>query len=365
MTLAWTPDDTRLLSGSGHKYIREWDTSTWQQVGHPYEGHPDHINAIVIHPAGTLVASASGDNHVRLWRLSDQRTIAIFQHPSYPNCVTFSVDGKHILSGGEFPFLTHYATRASFVQILDITTARDACLTGDLSTAEELLTQEIHTNADDFTPYANRSFVMARKHDLDCALEDAIKAITLFNTDQCEEVMLFIKDLAAACPNIDPLTRRVVETYLCVQLRIKAFNGMRHDEAADHFTAIVNSVMQAEIPGQDHDGYDAEPNFYEMRQVFKSVSFWSLSHSSLQYSQILGPRLQQRAGRLKRLRLPMTKRPESVPAPGPGPPATLPKLTYDAYLPYHSIMQHHLLLTFLSLKVDSVTLQRVLLGVSP
>jgi hypothetical protein len=61
------------------------------------------------------------------------------------------------------------------VQILDITVARDACIAGDLDTAEELLTQEIHTNANDYTSYAHRSFVMSRKHAWDLALDDAIK----------------------------------------------------------------------------------------------------------------------------------------------------------------------------------------------
>ncbi|KAG1793298.1 uncharacterized protein HD556DRAFT_1479402 [Suillus plorans] len=48
--------------------------------------------------------------------------------------------------------------------------------TGDLSIAEELLTQDIHTNANDFTSYANRSFIMALKHNLDHALEDASRS---------------------------------------------------------------------------------------------------------------------------------------------------------------------------------------------
>jgi WD40 repeat protein len=102
-SLAWVPDGTRLLSG-GYKddhTIREWDSLTWQQVGHPWKGHASHIHSIAIHPAGTLVGSASHDKHVRLWQLSDQQTIAIFQHSSPLYTVTFSVDGRHILSGGE------------------------------------------------------------------------------------------------------------------------------------------------------------------------------------------------------------------------------------------------------------------------
>ncbi|KAG1854738.1 hypothetical protein C8R48DRAFT_776634 [Suillus tomentosus] len=54
--------------------------------------------------------------------------------------------------------------------------------------------------------------------------------------------MLLIKDLAAACPNADPLGYHIMETYLPIQLGINALDGACHDEAADHFTATVNST---------------------------------------------------------------------------------------------------------------------------
>lgn len=63
------------------------------------------------------------------------------------------------------------------MQILPITaTVRSACITGDLSTAEELLTQEIGADVNNYNSYANRAFVMARKLSWDHALQDAIKA---------------------------------------------------------------------------------------------------------------------------------------------------------------------------------------------
>jgi hypothetical protein len=62
------------------------------------------------------------------------------------------------------------------MQILLIPTAyHTTCAAGNLSTAEELLTQDIHTDANDYVSYAHRSFVMARQHNWDHALEDAIK----------------------------------------------------------------------------------------------------------------------------------------------------------------------------------------------
>jgi hypothetical protein len=48
-------------------------------------------------------------------------------------------------------------------------------VTGDLSTAEEVFTQEIAANASKYTLYANHSLVIARKYDWRRTLEDALK----------------------------------------------------------------------------------------------------------------------------------------------------------------------------------------------
>jgi len=62
------------------------------------------------------------------------------------------------------------------IQILTISTiARDACISGDLLTADRVLTQDIGADGSDYSSYANRSFVMARKADWDRALDDALK----------------------------------------------------------------------------------------------------------------------------------------------------------------------------------------------
>jgi WD40 repeat protein len=102
ISLVWTPDGRQLLSaGSGSDpTIRGWDSLTWNQVHDPWSGHTHFINAIAVNSAGTLVASASHDTYVRLWRLSDRRTISVFKHSKPVCCVTFSADGKQILSGG-------------------------------------------------------------------------------------------------------------------------------------------------------------------------------------------------------------------------------------------------------------------------
>ncbi|KAG1785848.1 uncharacterized protein HD556DRAFT_88056 [Suillus plorans] len=67
------------------------------------------------------------------------------------------------------------------------------------------------------------------------------KAIALFNADQHDEANLLLKELAAGCPNADTLACGIVQAYLHVELGIKALDSARYDEAADHFTAALDS----------------------------------------------------------------------------------------------------------------------------
>ncbi|KAG1817516.1 uncharacterized protein BJ212DRAFT_1269921 [Suillus subaureus] len=147
------------------------------------------------------------------------------------------------------------------------TELRNACITGDLLIAEELLTQEIQgSGVNNYQSYPNRSFVMSRKQDWDHALQDALEsvslhssltgyiskgialcgknnphdairafdlaslftkrrqfllaysllqhnpqAVALFNGNQHEDAMLRVQELAAVCPKTDTLACRVVE----------------------------------------------------------------------------------------------------------------------------------------------------------
>ncbi|KAG1897773.1 WD40-repeat-containing domain protein [Suillus fuscotomentosus] len=300
-SLAWTPDGTRLLSGGNgaDPTIREWNASTWQQVGDPWKGHFKDIHAISVDSDGTLLASASHDNRVRLWRLSDRRNIGIFKHSGEVDCVTFSANGNHVLSGGVDKKISEWPTSEDALpedgskdglmkeqamhQVLAMnSTVRNACIAGDWPTAERVLNTDIYTDVKNHIAYANRGFVMARKCDWDQALQDAIQSVsiqpslaghisegiafcgkkqvlaarisfdlasTFTNRDfKSDHFLFFIKAEAifrirelAACPNVDPVACRIVEAYLRVQLGNIALEGACHNEAVEHFTVAANA----------------------------------------------------------------------------------------------------------------------------
>jgi WD40 repeat protein len=111
VSLAWAPNGGRLFSAGSRSdpTIREWDTSSWKQIGEPWTGHADDISTILVNPNTTFIASVSGDCQVRLWRFSDRRTIAIIKDTSKVYCASFSADGTRILSGGKSSVFKEWA----------------------------------------------------------------------------------------------------------------------------------------------------------------------------------------------------------------------------------------------------------------
>ncbi|KAG2137112.1 uncharacterized protein EDB93DRAFT_1330714 [Suillus bovinus] len=308
-SLSWASDGRRLFTAGSYldPTIREWDTSTWEQVGHPCTGRGNSgtkgINTLTVNPAGTLVASTSYDHHVRLWRLSDRRIIASFKHSHTVCCVVFSTDGKYILSGGLDKKVSQWAVpslnfKACFdrsdltmqkpfsLQILEMDSkSRDACIAGDLNTAEALLTQQIDADNGDHNAYANRSFVRARKAEWSLALDDALKSIempsltgylssgialcgnqqisdamknfnlaTMFTDGHSKTILLLVKAIALfnakqhceaipriqqppdASPTADSLACSIAEVYL------DSLDGAHRNGAAGDFTATFNTI---------------------------------------------------------------------------------------------------------------------------
>ncbi len=111
-SLAFSPDGKILVSGGCQNRdeslvchsgkILVWDIASGQIVGEPIVGHSSWVNSLAISPDNQLLASGSSDGNILLWNLSTHQTIGIplISHQGKIDSVAFSPDGKMLASGG-------------------------------------------------------------------------------------------------------------------------------------------------------------------------------------------------------------------------------------------------------------------------
>ena len=81
--------------------IQMWDLKTGTMIGAPLEGHDDKVNSVAFSPDGTKLASGSRDKTIRLWSVNTQALIGkpLKGHLDSITSVAFSHDGAFIVSG--------------------------------------------------------------------------------------------------------------------------------------------------------------------------------------------------------------------------------------------------------------------------
>ncbi|KZP17439.1 hypothetical protein FIBSPDRAFT_1046926 [Athelia psychrophila] len=101
LSVAFSPDGTKIVSGSGDKTVRVWDAVTGQAALPPLEGHEDLVWSVAFSPDGTKIVSGSDDKTVRGWdAITGQAALPPLEgHEDLVNSVAFSPDGTKVVSG--------------------------------------------------------------------------------------------------------------------------------------------------------------------------------------------------------------------------------------------------------------------------
>ncbi|WP_026082838.1 serine/threonine-protein kinase [Mastigocladopsis repens] len=98
-SVAFSPDGKTLASGSKDKTIRLWNLETGQELG-TLDGHSDGVCSITFSPDGKTLASGSLDQTIKLWNLETGKEIRTFKgHSKAVDSVVFSPDGASLASG--------------------------------------------------------------------------------------------------------------------------------------------------------------------------------------------------------------------------------------------------------------------------
>lgn len=98
-TIAWSPDNRVLASGSDDKSIRLWDTVAGKQYPRQLLGHNNYIYSIAFSPKGNMIVSGSYDEAVILWDVRSARLMRSLPAHSDPvGGVDFIRDGTLIVS---------------------------------------------------------------------------------------------------------------------------------------------------------------------------------------------------------------------------------------------------------------------------
>ena len=98
-SVAFTPDGTRLVTGSYDTTVKIWSVADGKEIA-TLTGHKAKVFRVAVSPVDGMIASGSDNGEIRLWDGKTGAPIRNWMQPgSNPASLTFSPDGKHLLSG--------------------------------------------------------------------------------------------------------------------------------------------------------------------------------------------------------------------------------------------------------------------------
>jgi WD40 repeat protein len=102
-SIAFSADDSRLVSADTNGTLIIWDTASRMPVGQPLHEHTGQIWTVAASPTGSMIASGGQDGRVILWDITGPtfHSTRMLEHHRGPlMAVAYSPDGRWLASGG-------------------------------------------------------------------------------------------------------------------------------------------------------------------------------------------------------------------------------------------------------------------------
>ena len=97
-SVAYSPDDSILVTGSEDAIARIWDSKNGKLL-HVLKGHDDVIEAVAFSPGGERIATGSGDKTVHIWNAQDGKNLAVLKgHEDEINSLVFDTTGDRLVT---------------------------------------------------------------------------------------------------------------------------------------------------------------------------------------------------------------------------------------------------------------------------
>ena len=100
-SVAFSPDGSRIVSGSHDHSVRLWDADSGACL-RVLQGHSDRVRNVAFSSDGSRIVSSSDDLSVRLWNADSGTCLRVLEGHSDPvSSVAFSPDGSRVVSGSD------------------------------------------------------------------------------------------------------------------------------------------------------------------------------------------------------------------------------------------------------------------------
>src|SRR5262249_20342696 len=100
LAVAFSPDGSRIASGSADNTVKVWDRHSQREV-FTLSGHVAAVTAVAFTPSGRQLASGSADGRVCVWDVVRGEKVLTWRgHPAAVTGLAFNPDGKRLASTG-------------------------------------------------------------------------------------------------------------------------------------------------------------------------------------------------------------------------------------------------------------------------